>query len=351
MNARVNVANNYFTKKPKVGGHVVNFSRFKTGCPELSIKLDEFTKDVNNGFGLYKESVLKKFISGYKEIDNFSEQFIKLFEYNQSSTNPTANTLEKFIINYGITIGTKKYNEKPKFKSGEDNPGFQHGGKLSPWSEKSVYHTPEVIIASKNKIIETKKDPSKRSNTTKEFWQNKGYSESEAILKVKERQRTFSLKKCIEKYGVIDGQKIFENRQKIWQETLNNKTDEEINRMNQLKGSGSGAGFVQQRIKNLPGFANKICTLYYLRFFNHEIEFWKIGVTSQAIHTRFDNIKRSKLKYEIIYEAISSYQKCFQQEQHILKKYKANRVKIDYNNFSTYEAFSQDVTSVFDMVF
>jgi hypothetical protein len=44
-------------------------------------------------------------------------------------------------------------------------------------------------------------------------------------LKLKERQATFSLKKCISKYGEIEGLKIFEDRQKKWQKTLNDNND------------------------------------------------------------------------------------------------------------------------------
>ncbi len=46
------------------------------------------------------------------------------------------------------------------------------------------------------------------------YWLKQGYSEEEAIEKVKERQSTFTLEKCIQKYGEIEGRKRFEERQK-----------------------------------------------------------------------------------------------------------------------------------------
>lgn len=52
------------------------------------------------------------------------------------------------------------------------------------------------------------------------YWIKKGYTESDAIIKRSEYQRTFTLEKCIERSGVSDGIKIWEGRQKKWQESL-----------------------------------------------------------------------------------------------------------------------------------
>ena len=52
------------------------------------------------------------------------------------------------------------------------------------------------------------------------YWLKQGYSKDEAMEKVKERQSTFTLEKCIQKYGEIEGRKRFEERQKKWQNTL-----------------------------------------------------------------------------------------------------------------------------------
>ena len=57
------------------------------------------------------------------------------------------------------------------------------------------------------------------------YWLKYGYSEEESKQKVKERQQTFTLEKCIRKYGEIDGRKKFEERQKKWQNTLQSKDD------------------------------------------------------------------------------------------------------------------------------
>lgn len=53
-------------------------------------------------------------------------------------------------------------------------------------------------------------------NTQLEYYLNKGYSYEESYLKLKERQSSFSLKKCIEKYGEEIGHIKFFERQKKW---------------------------------------------------------------------------------------------------------------------------------------
>jgi len=49
-----------------------------------------------------------------------------------------------------------------------------------------------------------------------EYWIKKGYNENDAIKKISERQSTFNLKKCIEKYGEIEGKQKWLDRQEKW---------------------------------------------------------------------------------------------------------------------------------------
>jgi len=53
------------------------------------------------------------------------------------------------------------------------------------------------------------------------YWLNKGYSKEEAIEALSERQRTFTLEKCVQKYGKEEGIKVFTERQNKWQKSLN----------------------------------------------------------------------------------------------------------------------------------
>jgi hypothetical protein len=69
----------------------------------------------------------------------------------------------------------------------------------------------------------------------KEYWIERGFSEKEAISKVSEVQSTFSLDKNIEKYGLVEGTKRWNNRQIKWQKTLQSKPDYEKQRINASK--------------------------------------------------------------------------------------------------------------------
>lgn len=83
---------------------------------------------------------------------------------------------------------------------------------------------------------QSKKVKNRVSNTTIEYWVHKGFSEEEAREKIKERQAVGRLDKFIERYGEIEGKKRWEQRQLKWQKTLNNKSIEERERINKLKG-------------------------------------------------------------------------------------------------------------------
>lgn len=67
-----------------------------------------------------------------------------------------------------------------------------------------------------------------RKNTHRcvEYWLERGFDEETAKKKVSELQHTFSLERCVEKYGE-HGIEKWKERQEKWQSTLNSKTDEE----------------------------------------------------------------------------------------------------------------------------
>lgn len=115
---------------------------------------------------------------------------------------------------------------------GENNPAYGHGGKYSPFSKKFV----------KGDISEStvKKSISNRTlrgndTTTIGYYVKQGYTEEEAKVKLSERQSTFNLEKCIEKYGEVEGRKRWQDRQDKWQNTLNAKSDEEKAIINRKK--------------------------------------------------------------------------------------------------------------------
>lgn len=55
-----------------------------------------------------------------------------------------------------------------------------------------------------------------------EYWLAKGYTKKEAIDIISKSQVTFSLEKCIEKYGLEKGTIIYNNRQNKWLKSFKN---------------------------------------------------------------------------------------------------------------------------------
>jgi hypothetical protein len=112
-----------------------------------------------------------------------------------------------------------------------------HDGRLSPWSKDFVGYK-NLSDEDKNKARRQKCYCSDREdfdeikvacNTTLEFYLNKGMNEDEAKIALRKRQTTFSLEKCIEKYGEVEGIKRFKERQEKWLKSLN--TPENIEKL------------------------------------------------------------------------------------------------------------------------
>jgi len=80
----------------------------------------------------------------------------------------------------------------------------------------------------------------KKRSTRLEYYLNKGFSEDDAKNELKNRQTTFSKKKCIEKFGNDDGIKVWEERQIKWINTIFSKTSAKLKEINKKKISKSG---------------------------------------------------------------------------------------------------------------
>ena len=126
-------------------------------------------------------------------------------------------------INSGKHMKTEKYKKMFSEKiKGEKNPNHKSKStederrSRSPFSKKFINY--EGIENIEEHISTFAKDAIKDriSDTTTQYYINKGYSEEEAIELLKERQTTFSLEKCISKYGEVDGYNRWMKRQEKW---------------------------------------------------------------------------------------------------------------------------------------
>ena len=115
---------------------------------------------------------------------------------------------------------------------GDRNPGWQHGGTLSPFSEKFIGTTTKEEALYK---VKQTKDANFSYTTRIEYYLHRGYTQEEAEIALKERQTTFSKDICVDKYGEVAGSKIWKDRQKVWQESYNDKSIEEMEIINTKK--------------------------------------------------------------------------------------------------------------------
>jgi G:T-mismatch repair DNA endonuclease (very short patch repair protein) len=106
----------------------------------------------------------------------------------------------------------------------------------------------EIHDKTSKKLKENPEKYAAKYPTKLEYYISRGYSEEDAEIKISEIQNRFSLKGCIDKYGEIDGNKIFQERQKRWIETLNSKTDEEKIEINRKKITGSSYSPISQKL-------------------------------------------------------------------------------------------------------
>jgi len=166
---------------------------------------------------------------------------------------------------------------------GENNPAYNHGGKFSPFSVKFVKYegldNASELAKAKSKEAYNNSTAIPEKNCTKiEYYTSKGYSLDEAKVALSERQSTFSLAKCIEKHGEVEGRKVWQARQDKWLATLDAKSDEEKAEINKKK-----SPFTNQR-----DFINseESGILYLIKLKDN---MYKIGITSQeSIKHRFN---------------------------------------------------------------
>ena len=142
-------------------------------------------------------------------------------------------TVDEYKTKHNVD-SVKSQKSKDRVK-GSNNPAYQHGGKFSPFSDKFIY----AETTDKDKLIDTvrQKKIDNNSDTTKiEYWLQKTDGDVEkAKILLSNRQSTFSLEKCIQKYGEEKGLERWAERQEKWLNSINNKSKEEIAEINKKK--------------------------------------------------------------------------------------------------------------------
>ena len=208
--------------------------------------------------------------------------------------------------------------------------------RMEYWLEKGYDEETSKELAYKTKIKNNKKGSEVSKFRDKkihryfskrcvEYWLLKGYDVRNAIEKIAKEQSTFSMKKCIETYGPIDGYKRWKERQEKWQKTLNNKSDEE-----KLK-------ILRDKSKRY-NIQTESC-LYLIKLKVKEKNFIKIGITSKSLNERFKHFDFVPLE---LYE-FESLEEARIVENSILDKFK-NYIQSDFFDFVGYsECFDDNI--------
>ena len=123
---------------------------------------------------------------------------------------------------------------------------------------------------------ETQRLSSKRSL---KYWLSLGLSNEDAREELRKFQTKFSLSICIEKYGLVEGKEIWEDRQDRWQETLNSKPQAEIDAINSKKSN----------MLNTSRYGDNDAILYLITLPNNHI---KVGITNKnSIYNRYTELQ------------------------------------------------------------
>lgn len=183
--------------------------------------------------------------------------------------------------------------------SGDKNPASGHGGRYSKYSKNFIKYDGlsdeeikqgQLDVANKSK--ETKRANPHNENTKIEYYTSRGMGESGALIALSERQSTFSLKTCVHKYGDYVGNMIFESRQILWQNTLNAKSKEELERIYRMCAPKTNYASRWNNLRETP-------TIFYVIKFAENL--YKYGITTKkTIKDRYSSISADK--FEIIHQ-------------------------------------------------
>jgi hypothetical protein len=219
-------------------------------------------------------------------------------------------TADEYKATYGLTtLKTQKAIDNVK---GEKNPGFNHGGKFSPFSEKFVYADTTDREELKKRAAKTRID-NENDTTQLAYWLKQTDGDvNKATELLAKRQSTFSLAKCIEKHGEEQGLEVWKARQEKWLAKYNDKTPEEMAIINKKKSNQMSFNILWTNSADVDG-----------RFYLLDLKngYYKFGITSRSIRQRYP---MDKNMYDVLIDFESSVNHCFKIEQILKRIYSGN---------------------------
>lgn len=268
--------------------------------------------------------------------DDLVEQTFKCQLYHKKSEN-----IEFFTLIYGEEYAEKKLEKKANRVKGENNPGYNHGGKFSPFSKKFLNHVgksefevEESIIEVSNKSKNTKRENPHKENTKIEYYIAQGFSEEESKILLSERQSTFSLQKCVEKYGEDEGTLVWRRRQIKWRNSIDNLSSDE--KYNILRGQCKGAWNAMK--KSVDG------AFVYLMKSTKEKNLYKFGISTNVQKRKVTVSSEMGHKFEILKEKKFLVDDVLEKEDNLCKAFREKSLFEVKNetSFASLEYFYDD---------
>lgn len=210
----------------------------------------------NHNVKKYYDSFFKKTSEGFCLICNIPTSFTSIAKgYKKTCSKNCQNELNRRSLVSNCQF-SKQYWRDRGLSEEEISMKFKEKSIWSKeyWEKRGHANGTELIknIQAENGFKYSRKlkefpDDYKNSFSTRiEFWLDRFENIDDAYVHYRNRQSTFSLKKCIAKYGEESGQIFWENRQLRWQETLAKKNPEEIAEMYKKKDSVSVSFFLSK---------------------------------------------------------------------------------------------------------
>jgi len=210
-----------------------------------------------------------------------------------------------YTIRYGKIEGKKKWEEMRKRRnSSKTKKSFteRYGKQKAEKICKSFSTTKEDLIEKYGEKKAKKICFERGQRQRREYYLEEAqcnYDLADWLLS--KRQSTFSKKKCIEKYGKRKGLKIWKDRQDSWQNTLNSKSQEEIDRINKSK-----AVTLEKLIEKYGKYKGTLNYYNWKRLISKNFKYLKYSISK--VGTEFLNTIENKLSINIrVEEDIGDY--------------------------------------------
>lgn len=330
-----------------------------------------------------KGSIYFGFTRSNASIDFYLDRaYLPIFAKEILAKRQNTISLESFITKYGEAEGKTRFNN---YVNKWKNSISKHDKKIlySKWKNLPEYYlnkiNPETglnytLIEANSKIADDLSKGFKKVwmeyregkrekmqvNTTLDYYLSKGMTTDEATIALKERQSTFSLEKCIHKYGVEKGKEIFNKRNEKWLNTLDNKSNDEKKEILMKKTRGlprysrESKEFFDSLMERIKYLLNDDVDVYYGSnemilwnrekfrpyFYDFSIPLYKIIIeyNGSAFHPNY-----SLLTHEQLEKWICPYTKQNANDKHIIDQYKINFAKsLGYNVIEIWDTDQYD---------